>query len=49
MVVFIAIFVLAGRELDRRVETVKPWFTLAGAVLGSVASMVWLVQRLKRF
>lgn len=48
MVVFIAVFVLAGRELDQRLETAKPWFTLTGALLGSAAAMVWLVQRLKR-
>jgi hypothetical protein len=49
MVIFVAIFVIAGRELDQRAQTSKPWFTLTGALLGSVAAMVWLIQRLKRF
>lgn len=44
----ILILVYAGDWLDHRSGNETPWFTLLGAVLGVVGSMVYLIVRIGR-
>ena len=48
MVVYIGVFVFAGRWLDNRYATEKPWWTLGLSLTGVVFSMVYLVRRFLR-
>jgi F0F1-type ATP synthase assembly protein I len=41
----IIILVYTGRWLDGKVSNETPWFTLLGAVLGVIGSMVYLIVR----
>ena len=48
IVATILILVYLGGKLDDYVKNVTPWFTLLGAVLGVVGSMVYLIVRVTK-
>ncbi|MCO4818988.1 MAG: AtpZ/AtpI family protein [Bacteroidetes bacterium] len=48
IVATILILVYAGGKLDAYVNNDTPWFTLLGAVLAVVGSMVYLIVRVTK-
>jgi len=42
----ILIFIWGGRMLDARFQTDTPWFTLAGAIIGVLGILIYLIRNL---
>ena len=48
IVATILILVYAGDMLDTYMQNETPWFTLLGAVLGVMGSMIYLIMRVSK-